>query len=115
MRIDENYLLVITDAGFGGGEPDLGARLTEGFFRTLVESEVRPAKIIFLQSGIFLTTEGSPVADELRRIEGEGTEIASCITCLDYFGRKEKVVAGKSSDMKETVRSLARYTKVVTF
>lgn len=114
MTVDKGFLLVITDAHLCGGEPDLGAKLTEGFFRMLEETDPRPGKIVFLQSGIFLTTEGSPVADRLCRLEAEGVAIASCITCLDYFGRRDKLVVGEASDMKGTVRSLAEFPKVVT-
>ena len=114
MNIDRDFLLVITSAEFGVGEQDLGAKLTELFFNVWSNSEQRPAKMIFVNSGIFLTTVGSPVEDKLKRLQEEGTEISSCITCLTYFGRMEKVVVGKRSDMKDTVNSLARFKKVVT-
>ena len=45
--------------------------------------------MIFLNSGVFLTTQGSPVADKLRKLEERGTEISSCITCLTYFDRMD--------------------------
>ena len=115
MSIDKDYLLVITSSEIGVGGQDLGAKLAELFFGVLSESEQRPAKIIFLNSGVLLTTGGSPVEDGLKKLEREGTEISSCITCLTYFDRMEKVVVGKRSDMKDTVRSLASFKKVVTF
>lgn len=114
MSIDKDSLLVIASSEMGVGEQDLGAKLTELFFRVLSESEQRPAKIIFVNSGIFLTTVGSPVEDKLKKLEEEGTEISSCITCLTYFNRMEKVVVGKRSDMKDTVSSLVQFKKVVT-
>ncbi len=80
----------------------------------LSESGQRPAKIIFLNSGVLLTTQGSPVEDRLEKLQREGTEISSCITCLTYFDRMEKMVVGKRSDMKDTVRSLASFKKIVT-
>ena len=114
MGIDRDFLLLITSSEIGVGEQDLGTKLTELFFNVLSESEQRPAKIIFLNSGIFLTTLGSPVADKLKKLEDEGTEVVSCITCLTYFERMEKLVVGKPSDMKDTVSSLTRFKKVVT-
>ncbi len=114
MSIDKDSLLVVAASEMGSGESDLGAKLVELFFKVLLESEQRPAKIIFLNSGIFLTTVGSPVEDELKKLEEEGTEISSCITCLTYFDRMEKLVVGNRSDMKDTVSSLASFAKVVT-
>jgi hypothetical protein len=114
MGIDGDYLLVIASSEMGVGEQDLGAKLTEVFFKVRSESESRPAKMIFINSGIFLTTVGSPVEDKLKKLEEEGTEISSCITCLTDFDRMEKVIVGTRSDMKDTVGSLARFKKVVT-
>ena len=113
MSIDRDSLLVITSSEIGAGEPDLGAKLTELFFNVLSQSERRPAKMIFINSGIFLTTQGSPVEDKLKKLEAEGTEISSCISCLTYFDRMEKLVVGKPSNMKDTVDSLASFKKVV--
>ena len=114
MSIDKNLLLMITSSEIGVGEQDLGARLTELFFNVFSESEQRPSKMIFINSGVFLTTQGSPVADKLRKLEEQGTEISSCITCLTYFDRMEKVIVGKRSDMTDTVSALTSFKKVVT-
>ena len=114
MSIDGDFLLVVASSELGVGEQDLGSKLTEVFFKVLSESESRPAKIIFINSGIFLTTVGSSVEDKLKKMEKDGTEISSCITCLTYFDRMEKVVVGTRSDMTDTVNSLTRFKKVVT-
>jgi len=115
MAVDKDFLLIITSSEIGTGEADLGAKLTDLIFKVFAGSETRPSKIIFLNSGIFLTTEGSPVAANLEALEKEGTEIVSCITCLQYFDRMEKVVVGRPGDMKDTVSAVVNYGKVVTF
>ena len=114
MTIDSDFLLVITSPGLGEGEADLGAKLTDLVFKVFADAEALPHKIIFLNAGIFLTTEGSPVKEYLKTLEERGVNISSCITCLTYFDRMEKVVVGGRSDMKDTVKSLAHYKKVVT-
>ena len=114
MSIDKDLALMITSSEIGAGEQDLGARLTELLFKVFSESKQCPAKMIFINSGVFLTTEGSPVVDALRKLEEHGTEITSCTTCLTYFDRMEKVVVGKRSDMKDTVSALTHFTKVIT-
>jgi len=114
MSIDKDFVLMITSSEIGVGEQDLGAKLTELFLNVFSESQQRPAKMIFINSGVLLTTQGSPVIDKLRKLEEQGTEISSCITCLTYFDRMEKVVVGKRSDMKDTVNALTSFRKVVT-
>lgn len=115
MAVDKDFLLIITSSEIGTGETDLGAKLTDLLFKVFSESAQRPARILFLNSGIFLTTEGSPIRDKLQALENKGTELVSCITCLNYFNRMEKVVVGRPGDMKDTVDALCEYRKVVTF
>jgi len=115
MKTDGDLLYIITSSGIGEGEADLGARLAEGFFKVLAQSDLVPAKIIFMNAGIFLTTQGSPVENYLRELEKRGTQIVSCTTCLHYFERFDRLLVGKPGDMKETVSSLSIYNKVVTF
>jgi selenium metabolism protein YedF len=113
MAINSELLLVIKSPGLGEGEPDLGERLLKGFLNMLLESGDLPSKIIFMNSGIFLTTEGSAFLDILKRYAEEGSEILSCGTCLEYYGRKEKLRIGSPTTMKDTVNSLLTYRKVL--
>jgi selenium metabolism protein YedF len=110
---DEDLLLLVKSAGIGDGEPDLGEKLMVSFFRMLVESGRAPARAIFMNSGVFLTTRGSPVLEALRTLAAAGTEIVSCGTCLDYYKRADKLEIGAPSTMKETVAALLRYPRVV--
>jgi hypothetical protein len=84
------------------------------FLAVLRESERVPAKMLFLNSGVFLTTEGSPHLEILRRISEAGTEIASCGTCLDYYERKEKLPVGRVGNMSDTVESMLDFNVVRT-
>ena len=114
MAIDKDFLLVLTSSEIGSGMTDLGERLTGLLTDVLSESKTLPAKMIFLNSAIFLTTEGSPVAGRLQSLEEQGVEIVSCITCLNYYQRNEKILVGKGGDMKDTVAALVQFKKVVT-
>ena len=69
MALNKDFLLVIESSGLGDGEPDLGERLMKAFLKVLLESEEWPARIICMNSGVFLTTEGSPVLDVLKQCE----------------------------------------------
>jgi selenium metabolism protein YedF len=113
MAIDKDLLLVIESAGLGQGEPDLGEKLMKAFLTMLLESGTVPAKIICMTGGIFLTTEGSPVLDILKRFEREGCSILSCLTCLEYYGRKEKLKVGTPTTMRDTVSSMLTFRKIL--
>ncbi len=113
MPIKKDFLLVLKSSGLGDGEPVLGEKLIKAFLGSLYDSGTWPARIICLNSGIFLTTEGSQVFDILRKYEEQGSEIFSCGTCLDYYGRKEKLIIGKPTNMNETVSAMLGFDKIL--
>jgi selenium metabolism protein YedF len=113
MNIEPEFLLVIKSCYVGDSEPDLGETLMRSFLNMIWEGGVLPARIICMTSGVFLTTEGSQVVDILKRFEEQGTEILSCGTCLDYYHRKEKLIIGKPTTMKESVNAMLSFKKVV--
>lgn len=87
----EQTVYLVTSSTLGQGSEELGKILMRSFIFSLKESEVLPAKMMFLNSGVFLTTEGSSVLDELKQLVEMGTEIFSCGTCLDYYQLKDKL------------------------
>jgi len=114
MKIEKDFLLIIKSSVFGDGEPDLGEKLMKSMLSMFRESESLPARIIFMSGGIFLTTEKSYVEEILREYEKAGVEILSCGTCLDYYNRKDKLIIGSETNMKESVRAILDFEKVVT-
>jgi selenium metabolism protein YedF len=97
----------------GEGEPDLGEKLLRAYLTQLLESGCIPARIICMNSGIFLTTEGTPVADLMEKFALQGSKILSCGTCLEYYKRKDRVVVGKPTNMRDTVQALLDFDKVL--
>lgn len=98
---------------FGVGEEELGRILMRAFVKTLKELDPRPAQAIFANGGVFLTTEGSDLLDDLRELERLGVEIISCGTCLDYHDLVDKLRVGRSSNMYEIASALAGADRVV--
>lgn len=98
----------------GRGDDKLGKILIRAFFPTLLETEPQPNKLIFMNSGVKLTVEGSEVIDPLKKIENEGIEILVCGTCLDFYNIKDKIKVGCISNMFEIVDSLLNSDKTVT-
>ena len=113
MNLDRDTLLVLSSSTLGEGEPDLGEKLLTAFLSQLLESGTLPAKIICMNTGIFLTTEGSPVLDIMEQFEAAGTEIKSCGTCLAYYGRTDRLEVGAMGNMTETVRAMQSAKKVL--
>jgi selenium metabolism protein YedF len=113
MPIDNDLLLVVKANVLGDGEPDLGEKLIKSFLEQLFESGKLPDRIIFMNSGIFLSTEGSNVVEVLNKFADAGTKIFSCGTCLSYYGRADKLLVGEPGNMKETVNSMLTYKKIL--
>jgi selenium metabolism protein YedF len=115
MTVNNDLLLVLKSAGLGEGEPDLSEKLLKNFLAMLQESGQVPARLICLNTAIFLTTEGTPVLETMKLMEQAGTEVLSCATCLEYYGRKDQLIVGKPTTMRDTVGALLNFSKVLTF
>lgn len=97
-----------------GDNEELGELLLEGLINTLPDSVNLPEIMIFLNSGVRLTTTGSHVLESLRMLESRGVEIRSCGTCLDYYGLKDKLCVGIITNMFETANRITAGGKVVS-
>ncbi|UCC79485.1 MAG: sulfurtransferase-like selenium metabolism protein YedF [Candidatus Zixiibacteriota bacterium] len=114
MKVNKDLLLILKSSGIADTEPDLGTKLMNSFLNVLFEGGTLPAKIICMGTGIFLTTEGSTVGEILDEFVKNGVEILSCGTCLEYYGRTDKLIIGNSTNMKDTVGAMLGYKKVLS-
>ncbi len=105
-------LLVASDQ-LGSGDESLGQLLIASFINALPEAKPRPSKIMFINRGVMLTTEGSRVIDALKQLEKDGVQIFSCGTCLNHYQLKEKLKVGQITNMYDIVNSLFNADKVV--
>ncbi len=108
-----HVVLVATDS-LGTGDKKLGGILMKAFLNTLWDASPRPEKIIFMNEGVYLTTEGSDMLDTLTLLERDGVLIYSCGTCLEYYGITDKLAAGEVTNMYDTVQSLLAAGKVIS-
>jgi selenium metabolism protein YedF len=83
----------------GNGSEELGAILIKAFIYSLTELDTPPETMLFFNSGVKLTTEGSNVIADLKTLEAKGTIISSCGTCLDFYRLKEKLAVGNVTNM----------------
>ncbi len=105
-------LFIDTDT-MGRGSEELGRILMRTFLQTLEQSEVQLQKIILLNSGVKLACAGSEVLEDLQELGAKGVEILACGTCLDFFGLKKDLSAGRVSNMYEIIKSLDQAQKVI--
>lgn len=109
----DNTVIAISKDFMGNGSEELGKLLIKGFIYTSSEYDKLPKTIVFFNSGVKLTTEGSPCLDDLEKLQDNGVEILSCGTCLDYYGLKEKLKVGEISNMYTIYETLFNAGKVI--
>ncbi|MHB8069712.1 MAG: sulfurtransferase-like selenium metabolism protein YedF [Desulfobaccales bacterium] len=105
-------VVVFASDRMGEGEADLGAILMRAFCQTLVQMEV-PQKLLFYNRGVFLTLNDSPVLAELKGLEEMGVELLVCGTCLDFYKVKERLTAGKVSNMFTILESQMQAGRII--
>ncbi|MGC8718799.1 MAG: sulfurtransferase-like selenium metabolism protein YedF [Thermodesulforhabdaceae bacterium] len=92
----------------------LGEALMKNFIATLKEMGSALWRIVFLNSGVRLTIDGSPVLDAIAELEKSGVSILVCGTCLNFYGLLEKKKVGETTNMLDIVTSMQVATKVIT-
>jgi len=106
-------VFLVTSNRLGDGPEELGMLLMKNFIHTLLETAELPARMFFLNTGVFLTTEGSDLLEALEKLAGMGVEIFSCGLCLGYFDRKDKLRVGTTTNMLVTAEGLMAAGQVI--
>ena len=97
---------MISSDKLGSGSDEMGRLLLKNFIITLIELQKLPEKIIFVNSGVLITSDGSESLEALTRLSNAGVKILSCGICLDYYGIREKLAAVEVSNMYTIAESL---------
>jgi selenium metabolism protein YedF len=98
----------------GDGDDQFGRVLMINFLTTLLEMDPLPDIILFVNSAIDLTTQGSAVLEALKTLESRGVDIASCGLCLDFYQKKDQLQVGRVTNMYEMVEVQCQAGRVVT-
>lgn len=109
----ENTVLVFASNLMGKGAEELGQVLIKSLMYTITETIPYPNSMIFYNSGVYLTCEGSEVLDDLKKLEEEGVEIISCGTCLDYYEINDKLGVGEISNMYTIYEKMRNSTNTI--
>jgi selenium metabolism protein YedF len=109
----DRQLVLITSDVIGHGDDLLGGKLMQNFLATLPEMGESLWRIIFINAGVKLTVQGSPVLEGLQSLESAGVSILVCGTCLDHFQLLEHKRVGRTTNMLDVVTSLQLAGKVI--
>lgn len=92
-------VVVVPSNVMGHGDDVLGDVLIKAFIFALTQQDDLPDSILFYNSGVKLTCEGSPVLEDLNKLANAGVEIFSCGTCLKHFDIEDKLAVGAVTNM----------------
>ena len=106
--------IILNGETLGHGDDWLGRQLMGSFLRKLWASREKPDFILFYNSAVRLLASGSGVLDALEGLSNAGVDLIACGTCVGFYELKDKLIAGRVSDMKEIVDILLQTEKVLT-
>ncbi len=112
-NIFKDMTIVFSSDKMGKGSDELGKILMKGYIYTLTESIPYPSTLLFLNSGVKLTIEGSEVIEDLKKLEEQGVEILSCGTCLDFYNLNDKLKVGEVTNMYTIVEKMKNATNTI--
>ncbi len=109
----QKIMVMIGTDRMGFGDDDLGKKLMVSYIRTLKEMGPELWRLVFVNNGVKLTIEGSPVLEDLQAYGKEGLTILVCGTCLTHFDLLEAKKVGETTNMLDIVTATQLADKVV--
>lgn len=101
-----NRVLLMTKDYLGEGSEELGRNLMKTFWTCVVEADVKPKTIYFINSAVKMVVTDSTHLDSLKELAKAGVDIAACGICLDYYGIKDQVDVGTITNLYAITDSL---------
>jgi len=114
LAVSGPFVIVCSEDKMGRGNDELGSVLIRAFLHTIAGQAEKPDVMIFYNTGVKLTVEGSDVLDDLKALAAAGVEILVCGTCLNYFDIKDKLGAGAVSNMYDIASTMSRAGRLLT-
>ena len=112
IKLKETIVVIDSDK-MGDGDEEFSKTLLKGFIYALSSQDIPPAKILFYNTGVRLTTEGSASIEDLKVLENAGAKIYSCGACLNNYGLSEKLLVGEVTNMYDIVSYLMEADLVI--
>lgn len=105
-------VLCATDR-MGFGDDELGQKLMVSFIKTLGEMGGELWRLVFVNNGVKLTIQDSPVLEDLLAYEKEQVKILVCGTCLTHFNLLDAKQVGETTNMLDIVTSMQLADSVI--
>ena len=94
-----NRVILMTKDYLGEGSEELGRKFDENLWVCMLEADVKPSKIYFINSSVKMVVNDSVHLENIKKLAELGVEIAACGICLDFYGEKENVGVGSITNM----------------
>ncbi len=111
---NQKILILVAVDKLGSGDAVLGERLMVNYLKTIKEMGPDLWQLVFINSGVKLTTDSSAVLQELQEYERDGVIILACGTCLEHFGLTAAKQVGQTTNMLDIVTATQLADKVIT-
>lgn len=112
-KAEKGTVVVIEGDTMGKGDEVLGRTLIKGFLYTFTEMESLPDTIIFYNRGVFLASEKSESAQDIKNLEARGVEILCCGACVNFYGLQEEIKVGTITNMYNIVEKQMKGRKII--
>lgn len=107
-------VVYLNSTTMGRGDDTLGEKLLGVFLDTLGNFAPQVSHLVLINGGVKLACAGSPVLEQLQNLASTGVTILSCTTCLNHFAIKDRLQAGKLSNMMEIVEVMNGAARIIT-
>ena len=107
-------VVLVTRDGLGSAEPALQHALMGKYLGLLLAGGLTPRALCFYTEGVHLACEGSPVLDELRKLDERGCRLLVCTTCLEFYGLKDQRRVGMACAMPDILNAQLEAAKIIT-
>ncbi|HPH95626.1 MAG TPA: DsrE family protein [Anaerolineaceae bacterium] len=112
--MNKDTVLLFTRFGLGQGPAELQILLAQKYLSLLLETGRLPGKLLFYTDGVRLACDGSPVLEQLTRLENLGVELVLCKTCLDTYQLTNHVKVGVVGGMGDIIETMQRAVQVIS-
>lgn len=112
-EINSKIAVVISREGMGDAPAELSLKLVKTYPELLAEEKKIPAYICLYGNGVKLICKGSPVIDQFKQLENEGSKIVICKTCLIFNELLDKTEAGTIGTMADIIDIQHNCTKII--
>jgi hypothetical protein len=110
----KDAVVLVTRYGMGSAGEELQLVLLAKYLELLLQGGNFPAAICFYTEAVKLVCEGSPVMEQLQKLEALNVRLISCSTCLNSLGLQEKVQVGIVGGMGDILEAQIQAEKVIS-